>query len=131
MAGGLDFMGRPFTGEKPRFLYIDLDMGEATLKKHLLNVSRSMGLERDDIESLEHSVAIVCDGWEGIPRGYELGQPGGLDILKTAIDSANPDICIVESWSDLCGVKVDMDSNNAVNSACVVGGEAQLLTSTS
>lgn len=115
MASGEVFMGRPFLGNPPRFLYVDLDMGEVALRQHILNVAISMGLRREDLAQIDDRVAVLCDGMEDIPAGYDLGS--GTAPLTKAISRGRADIVVVESWSDLCGLAVDMDSNNSVNTA--------------
>ena len=121
MAFGESFMARPFLGDSPRFLYIDLDMGEVGLRQHLLNVAISMGKKREDLAEIDNSLAVLCDGMGNLPGGYDLGsrdgKRGSYLILRDIISECHPDIVIVESWSDLCGTTVDMDSNNSVNAA--------------
>jgi RecA-family ATPase len=118
MAAGRPFMGREFLGRPPRFLYIDLDMGEQGLKTHLMNVSLSMGMSRADIAAIEDRVALYCEGTSPLPHGFDIGyERVGGGVLRSILAETNPDIIVVESWSDLCGTTVDMDSNNAVNAA--------------
>ena len=121
MACGETFMARPFLGDPPRFLYIDLDMGEVELRMHLLNVAISMGLRREDLATLDDRVGVLCDGMDNLPQGYDIGtrdkRGNGYLILRDVISRCKPDIVVVESWSDLCGTEVDMDSNNSVNTA--------------
>ena len=121
MACGETFMARPFLGDPPRFLYIDLDMGEVSLRQHILNVAISMGLKREDLAKIDDRVAVLCEGMNDLPYGYDLGTTidgkSGYLILRGITEKIKPDIVIMESWSDFCGDEVDMDSNNKVNKA--------------
>jgi hypothetical protein len=115
---GREFMGKPFIGQTPKFLIVDLDMGAPAIKKHLLNVAESLDLRREDIGGIEERIALYCDGTYPLPYGFDFGdEKVGIGSLRRVLADVDPDIVIVESWSDICGTAVDMDSNNAVNAA--------------
>jgi len=121
MAGGLPFLGQPFTYHRPlRVAYLDLEM----MPELAMYYFRLMmgGLEIEPTDSIEDRLAVWCDGTSGYPPGLHLGQSIRGDDenwgshLGSILSLTRPDVAIIEPLVNLCGPMVNDYDNRMVNS---------------
>ena len=121
MAAGLPFLGQPFAYHRPlRVAYLDLEM-MPELSSYYFKLMLG-GLDIEIGHGIEDRFALWCDGMDGYPPGFHLGQNVRADDtdwggnLGDILRRTKPDVAIIEPLVNLCGPLVNDYDNRMVNS---------------
>lgn len=114
--------GRPFFGahmecDPMRFAYIDLDMGEFSIRRCFRNIMEALAIGKDEAAVMDERVAIICAGMKPVPSGLDFKMDEQQGAIKKVIEQTDADVVVIESWTDICSDVVDINDAAKVSKA--------------